>query len=343
MKKVTLLLSIVVSTLSANAQLYLSGTGPYTQNFNSISSSLPTGWYGYTDAGPASMGSVWSFNGSRSLGIYDTTNTPCISAVLAAGFKNFASATVASAGDTCGTQQAYTDRAFGVRQAANTASSAGGHYFDSGAAFVLKLANTHGMTGVNVGFRFQSLDTTSRKIVKWKLQYGIGSNPTSFTDVVTTPAALTTGGGVFKNDTVTASFGTGLDNVEGSNVIIRLVTLDYSSFSGNRPCTAIDNFSMSWSGIAKTGIVDLAANGTLPLNVVSASTSAIELNFNAEDAGNYTLTLTDMVGRTVATQSVEAIHGNQNVSVNSLALAPGVYVAKIGNGVTSGITKVSVQ
>ena len=341
MKKMILLLSIAVSALSANAQLYLSGTGPYTQSFNAISSSLPSGWFGYTDAGPSAMGSVWSYNGSASFGVYDTTNAGCVGAVNAAGFKNFASATVAGASDTCSVQQGYTDRAFGVRQAKNTATSANGHFFDSGAAFVFRLANTSGMTGVNVGFRLQSLDTTSTRIVKWKLQYGVGSNPTTFTDVATTPSLLTTGGGLWKNDSVTASFGTGLDNITSGNVIIRLVTLDYSSGSGNRPSTAIDNFSMSWTGSATMGIADVNGNPIAGLTVLGNATTD-NITFGYDVAGNNnTLSIYDLAGRKVYTQVVDA--SNTEVSVNGLHLAPGMYVAKIGNNQAEAVAKVMVN
>lgn len=339
MKKLFLLLTLAVGALSANAQLYLSGSSPYTQSFDGIASGLPTGWSVYTGATPTSLGSISSLNGSTSFGVYDT-NRGCTSAVLGGGFKNYPSADVCSTADSCTVQQTYTDRALGVRQVGTAIPG-----LDSGATFLLKLANTHGMTALGANFKLQSLDTTSHRTTTWRVQYGIGTGttpPTTFTDASTTPAVLTTGNSMFSNTPVTVSFGSALDEVNGGYVYIRIVTLDYSSGFGNRASTAIDDFNLTWTGTARMGISDVAAQVALPLNVVSATTSDITLNFDGE-AGNYTASLVDMTGRTVATKAVSAVNGTQTISFNGLSVAPGIYVAKITNGAATGVTKVSVQ
>ena len=340
MKKALLLLSLAVTALSANAQLYLTGTGPYTQNFNSISSGLPTGWSGNISSSPTYLGTTYAWDGSANFGVYDTTNgfnasgSACIQNVLKAGFKNYPSANVAAAGDSCTTQQTYSDRAFGVRQASNTASTGPG--FDSGAAFVLRLANTHGMSNVNMAFKLQSLDTTSGRSVTWKVQYGIGTNPTTFTDATVTGGSLVTGGHTFSNTSLTASFGTGLDNVS-SNVVIRIVALIYSSGTGNRPSTAIDDVSLSWTGTAMTGVVDV--NGK-PVTGITAlgepTTSAVTFSYDVIGEGN-TLNIYDLTGRKVYSQSVD--QNNTEVTVNGLNLTPGMYIAKIGNNESEAVTK----
>ena len=335
MKKILLLSSMVALSLAASAQYTLSGLSPYTQNFDAIGSGLPTGWNVYSGASATFGGTLETFSTSTSYGIFNDT-TCATSAVVGGGFKNYASANAVTAGTSCTLQQSETNRAMGVRQV--YPSNATHPNLDSGASFVFQVANTGGITGLGCSFKLQSLDTSSPRVTTWRLQYKIGSAGT-WTQVTPT-GTMTTGGHLFSNNTITASFGTALDN-QSSNVYFRIVTIDFSSGSGNRPSTAIDDFSLTWTG--KAGIVDVTSNATLPLSVTNASTSAIGFNFDAEDAGNYTIVLTDMVGRKIATQNVDVVHGNQNVGFNGLALTPGMYIAKISNGVASGITKVIVQ
>ena len=52
--------------------------------------------------------------------------------------------------------------------------------------------------------------------------------------------------GVFSNNTVTANFGTALNNQAGK-VWIRIVVPGASTGGGNRPSTAIDNFKLTWN------------------------------------------------------------------------------------------------
>lgn len=340
MKKVFLLLSLAVTALSANAQLYLTGASPYTQNFNAISGGLPTGWSAYISSGPSFIGTVYAFDGSVNFGVYDTTNgynasgSACIQNVLKGGFKNYPSANVCAAGDSCTTQQTYTDRAFGVRQSSNTASAGPG--FDSGAAFVLKLANTHGMSNVAMDFKLQSLDTTSGRATTWKVQYGIGANPTTFTDATVTGGSLVTGGHTFSNVSLHASFGTGLDDVS-SNVVIRIVALIYSANSGNRASTAIDDVNLTWTGTAKTGIVDVNGNPVTGLTVLgNATTETVNFSYDVVGNGNV-LSIYDLTGRKVFSQSVD--QNNTDLTVNGLHLVPGMYIAKIGNGQSEAVAK----
>lgn len=334
MKKIVLLLSLAVSALSANAQLYLSGASPYTQDFDALGTAgVPTGWGGYTGSAPNSLGSLSSPTLTTSFGVYDTLNGGCKSAVYAGGFKNYPSADVSGAADTCSVQQGRTDRAFGVRQ---TGSSSAG--LDSGAAFVLKLANTNGMSSMNIAFKLQSLDTTSHRTTTWRVQYGLGTNPTSFTDLTTSPATLTTGGGMFTNTNVTANLPASLDN-QSSVVTMRIVTLEFSSGSGNRPSTAIDDFTLNWTGTAKMGVATVNGYDDAAITVLGTATSD-NITFAYDVIGNNTLTIYDLAGRAIHTQAVDAA-ANQ-MSVTGLHLAPGMYIAKISNGNAQATAKVMV-
>jgi len=309
-----------------------------------LSVALPAGWGVFNSSTPTSIGSANTVDYSTTYGVYDTANAGCIANVLHAGFKNFPSANVCHPHDTCSVQAGYSDRALGVRQTSGTAS--GGTGLDSGAAFVLSLANTHGMTGVAMSFKLQSLDTTSPRTTLWKLQYGIGGAggalPTSFTDV-TTVGTMTTGGNTFSNNSITASFGTALDNV-ATNVYIRIVTLDFSTGTGNRASTAIDDVNLTWTGTATTGVVDVTSSSDLGLVVLGDATSnKVTLAYSTEAAGNYDLKIYDITGRTIATQNVIAQTGSQNVTVDGLNLAPGMYIAKMSNNTASSTAKIIVH
>ena len=336
MKKVILLSFLVASTFASNAQYALSGASPYTQNFDGIGSGLPTGWLVYSGSSATSIGTLETFSTSLTYGIYNDT-TCATSAVVGGGFKNYASASAAAAGTSCTAQQAITNRAIGVRQV--SPSNATHPNLDSGAAFVFEVANTGGITNLGVSFNLQSLDTSSPRVTTWRLQYRIGTTGT-WTGVTTT-GTMTTGGHMFSDNKITASFGTALNN-QSSNVWIRIVTIDFSSGTGNRASTAIDSFKLTWTGNA--GVNDVVANGTLPFSVTGTPTSSdVSFNFDAVEAGSYTLLLTDMVGRKVYTENTTAEHGNQNITAHGLSLAPGLYVAKLSNGTSTGITKFIVQ
>jgi len=337
MKKLVLLFAVSLSAFAANAQLVLGGASPYVQNFNAIGSGLPTGWSVYNSSTATSLGSLNSLIQSPLHGIYDTANTDCIGLVLGAGFKNYPSANVAMATDTCGTQVAYTDRALGVRQTSGTAS--GGVGLDSGAAFVLHLANTTGMHNVKVAFKLMSLDVTSPRTTHWQVDYGTGAVPSMF-NVATMAGTYTTGGNVWASHLDTASFGTSLDNLS-SDVWIRVVTLVFSSGSGNRGSSAIDDYTIMWTGTA--GVADLNTAGNSSLVVFGDATSDhVSLGYDVEE-GAHQLTVSDLSGRTVYTQTVNATGVAGEVSLNGLHLAPGMYIAKIANGKTQAVTKMMVH
>lgn len=340
MKKLLLLSCLVGSVLSTQAQHTLYGASPYVQNFNTIGSGLPTGWKVYSGSSATSIGTLGNYSTATSDAIYNYLHdTTCGN--VTGGFKNYPSAnTAAMESATCLAQQAATDRALGVRQVSPT--NASNPNLDSGAAFVFTVANTGGITNLACSFKLQSLDSSSPRLTTWRLQYRIG---TSGSWVQVTPTGtMTTGGLLFSNNPVSASFGTALDN-QSSQVSIRLVTLDFSNSSlgsGNRASTAIDDFNLTWTGSASVASVN-AANA-LPFEVLgSASSSNINFQMSAENAGKYSLTLTDMTGRTVHSQSFDVEAGTQNITASGMNIAPGLYVARLSNGASNGVVKVVVE
>jgi hypothetical protein len=157
-----------------------------------------------------------------------------------AGLKNFASAGTLTSSSDATAQAASTNRALGIRQTSATG-------YDPGASYLFELANTTGKTNFQMSFLLQSLDATpGGRTTTWRVEYGIGDNPTTFTAVNTNPATLTTNLGTFSSTPVTVSFGTALNNVS-QKVWIRIVTLSATTGSNSRPSTAIDNLQLSWN------------------------------------------------------------------------------------------------
>ncbi len=340
MKKFYLLFLCGVSALAANAQLTLSGTS-YTQNFDGIGSGLPTGWSVYSGAGANYIGNITSLNTSTTM--YPSVlrpDTSCIAGVVVGGFKNYPSANVSSAGDDyCAGLLNYTNRALGVRQVSPT--NASHPNLDSGAAFVLQLANTTDAKNFNLSFKLQSMDSSSSRTVTWLVDYGIGSTPSTFIPATTTTGTWTTGGHTFSNNTVTVDFGTALDH-STSPVYIRIVTLVYSSGSGNRPSTGIDDYALTWT--STVGVNEVANNSTMDFTTLGeASSNAITLAYNAHSEETFQLCITDLSGRVVYSTGVDAQTGTHAINVNGANLAPGMYIATLANATSKNVTKVMVH
>src|SRR5262245_24035504 len=119
------LLLLFIACIS-QAQITLTGNS-YTETFDNVGTSLPNGW------------TVRKAASATALGTADTLRTTATAwNVTNAGFKNFASADGLAMGSTAVEQSTSTDRALGIRQ-----TSAIG---DPGAAFVLELNNTTGLS-----------------------------------------------------------------------------------------------------------------------------------------------------------------------------------------------------
>lgn len=235
MRLFSLILGVMFASVAAlQAQVSLTGTS-YTQNFDGIGTGYPTGWSVKIHATATSLGVDTIF-----------TPTPVKWTSTSKGVNNYASATGLTVTDTLpATQNASTNRALGVRQT--------GSWGDPGVSFTMQIANTTDMNTFSLAFKLQSLDVTSTRTTTWKVQYATGAAPTVFTDLTTTPVALTTGGSTWSNTDVTVSFGANLDNQAGP-VWIRIVAIAASSGSVNRPSTAIDDVNLTWTNGAATTV-----------------------------------------------------------------------------------------
>lgn len=257
------------TTTGAWAQVTL-GTSPYVQTFDGIGSGLPEGFTVRTGATATALGTTATLT-TAATAWSNTTGS----------FKNFASADGLTAGATTAEQAASTDRALGVRQT--------GTVGDPGAAFVFQVANTVGKTDFDLSFKLQSLDVASARVTTWQVDYGTGTTPSVFTTV---GSSTGTGNTTFANTPITVDFGTQLDGLTGP-VWIRIVTLTATTGSGNRPTSAIDDFSLSWS----------TPSPTAPTLTVTPTTLAFgNQNINTNSAAQtYTLSGANLTGDATVT------------------------------------------
>ncbi|MBM3412835.1 MAG: hypothetical protein FJY19_05590 [Bacteroidetes bacterium] len=210
-------------------------SSPYIQNFDGIATGLPQGI-------SVKIGATATSLGTGDMPFYPATGlgSPTAWNQTSAGLKNFASYTGMTASSDAAAQGAHTNRALGIRQ-----TSAVG--YDPGAAYVFLLDNTTGKANFQLNFLLQSLDATpGGRTTAWRVEYGLGDNPSTFTAVTSNPATLITNLGTFGNTPVAVSFGTSLNNLN-QKVWIRIITLSATTGSGNRPSSAIDDVQLSWN------------------------------------------------------------------------------------------------
>lgn len=226
----------------------------YSQNFNGIGSSLPTGWTTGTGATTSTLGSTLAFTTTA----VDWVNTT-------ASFKNYASATGLSSTATFGEQSASPDRALGVRPS--------GSYGDPGAAFTYGFSTT-GKTIDTLSIDMMMLDVEGR-VTDWSLQYGIGASPSSFTTLGTWTTPET-----FGTTTLTFS-GTAVSGLSNqTDAVFRVVALAQSTGSGSRDSIGIDNFRIdTFEIVASTAAIGATEAGAVQftgdIGMISTSTATL--------------------------------------------------------------------
>jgi hypothetical protein len=255
--------SVLLSSAgAANKTVTLSGLvagvinlagSPYFQNFDAIGTGLPIGVSVRTSSTSSAMGTDASF----STAAVSWNNT-------SGAFKNFASGN----NEPGVIQSSATDRALGVRQT--------GSFGDPGAAFVFQVANTSNKINFTLDFNLQSLDNTSPRTTTWRVDYGVGVNPTSFT-VPATTGTLITGGNSFSNNPIHVDFGSALDN-QPDVITIRIVALSSSIGTLNRPSTGVDDFKLTWEDpSAKTFSLNATAINFPLTNIGNSNTSSYKI------------------------------------------------------------------
>ncbi|RYY22332.1 MAG: hypothetical protein EOP41_07295, partial [Sphingobacteriaceae bacterium] len=329
-----LLFYFILSFKTLFAQINL-GTTKYTQDFdgtNGAVSALPEGFTVRTGATATILGTTATFTTAKTA----WNNTT-------GGFKNVASADGLTSTAVAAAQTASTDRSLGLRQT-GTAGTGG----DPGGAFVVQLANTNARTGFSLSFKLQSLDASSPRTAIWTVDYGFGAAPTDFIQA-TAAGTLTTGGSVFSNNTINVNFNSALDN-QNQNVWIRIVTLNGTTSTGNRPTSAIDDFTLAWTDtpigtptldITPTAIAFAAQN----INTSSAAQTYVLSGSNL--TGNSTITTTapftvskdNVTYSTTATYTAAELASAKTVYVKFNPVAAGNYTGSITNTSVSSTVK----
>ncbi|SNC60290.1 Por secretion system C-terminal sorting domain-containing protein [Hymenobacter gelipurpurascens] len=286
-----LLLALGLSS-GAAAQVTLQNSS-YTEEFDGIGTALPSGFTVRTGATATVPGTEVALT---------TTKTPW--ANLSGRFSNYASADGLTAAADAAAQDASTDRALGVRQT--------GSFGDPGAAFVFQATNTTKRAGFSLSFKLQSLDNTSPRTTTWRVDYATGDTPTNFQAIGN---GTTSGGTAFSNTPVTVNFGNALNN-KSEKVWIRIVALANSSGSSNRPTTAIDDFSLTWTNILPTDPAITVPGAPL--------TFASQLINTASASQSYQLSAVNLTGDVTVTAPASFTVSKDNAAFTStIAFTPG--------------------
>jgi hypothetical protein len=222
---VALLLGAALFNHSIHAQVVLTGTN-YAQNFDAIGSGLPAGWTVRTNATATTLGTITTNYNAAGNSWGDSRGE----------FRNCASTsnsgTNFNGNESTTVQTNCLNRALAIRQ-----TSAFG---DPGAAFVLQIANTIGLSNLTLSVDLCTLKTNGN-ITTWTIQYAAGDSPASFTTL-----GYYTNSTTFGATTETYNLGTNANN-QSSNVWVRIVALSAAVGSGNRDTFGVDNFSLSWN------------------------------------------------------------------------------------------------
>lgn len=290
-----LLLGIFIIPLQRNsfAQITLSGSS-YSQNFDGTT--LPTGW------------STKKSSTATALGTNSTPNTSNTWSQSTGEFRFCASAKPPlTASSNTAAQNAATDRCLAVRTT--------GSFADPGQSFCLQIANTLGMTNFKMSFTAQLLDPQTRTTT-YRVDYGIGSSPSTFTQVGSAFADLGINSGAWGSTTINVNFGNSIDN-QSSNVWIRIVALSAAIGSNNRCTFGIDDVNLTWTNGTLPNATFAATSGSVMEN---AGTYNIGVTINTAPSSDLTLQVSD-AGTGTASPITDFTFTTQNL----IFLASGVY------------------
>jgi len=236
--------SAAFCALSANAAPLSLQAGTYSQTFDTFPASgrnpFPS-WEGYTGANATSLGAV----------ITNVSGTARAWSETGGALKNVSSLNIPST-STAAEQLANTNRAFALRQ-----------------------VNVFGDPGVSMNFNFSTIDLTVQSIsldalmldvatttrsTAINIQFGIGTAPTSFTNLGTWSDPGVIGSTTFTFDR--DDFGSALDGQ--SSIWFRFAAISPSTGTGStRDLIAIDNFSIATQAVPEPSTFALMGLGAL--------------------------------------------------------------------------------
>ena len=118
------------------------------------------------------------------------------------------------------------------------------------------------------------------------------------------------------------------------------IAFRYISSSTAGGVWTIDNVLTTLWGM---GIKD-PESGVLPITILGNSTTdKIVFSAGVQHAGEYYIDVYDIVGRKVHSEKVNATASKTNYTLSDMNLMPGMYIVKMGNETTYGVTKTVVQ
>ncbi len=100
----------------------------------------------------------------------------------------------------------------------------------------------------------------------------------------------------------------------------------------------------SWNfSVSNVGVINTVKN-ELGLSVIGTATNSnMNIMFSLAEAGSYNLSIMDLSGRQMHTETFNAGAGTQIRSINGLSLASGMYIIRLSNESGVGVTKAIVQ
>ncbi len=299
----------MVTGFNMVAQVTLSSS-PYTENFDGMgtssgSATLPTGWFVSSNATSAANGTTSS------------SATQSTWASTTGQFENAASTYPLTSGASTATQNAASNRALAVRST--------GSFADPGQAFILKIANTTGLSSFQLSFTAELMSPQGHTTT-YRIDYGTGSSPSSFTQVGSTFTDLGINSGAWGTQAVSVNFGTALDNLS-SNVWIRVVSIAASSGSGSRCTFGIDDVQLTWTSASTntitTGIVS-PTNFSLSDCAATATATVAFTSTGTFNTGNYyTAWMSDASGSFGAATNVGTLSSTANSGSISITIPAG--------------------
>lgn len=219
---------LISLSLPAIGQVVLTGTN-YTQNFNGIGNGLPAGWSVRTNSTTTSLGSQVAYaTANKTWGDSTGEFGNCASTVSNSG-TNFLG------GESTTMQGNCTNRSLAVRQTAA--------FGDPGAAFILQISNTLGVSNLAFSVDMNMLKVNANSNV-WTVDYAVGNNPTAFTLLGTNSDP-----GLFGSTHRVFSLGTDANN-QPASVWIRIAALSPAALTSTRDTFSIDNFILNYNRLA---------------------------------------------------------------------------------------------
>lgn len=103
----------------------------------------------------------------------------------------------------------------------------------------------------------------------------------------------------------------------------------------------VDNLAFA-GNVAGTGVSSITSISGIQV-YPNPATDELTVNFSTTSAQTCTLSVTDMVGRTITSQHVKATQGRNHTSVNVHGLASGSYLLRINNGLESAVSHITIK